>query len=91
MPAQSRTVNIPFQFVRSDDEYCRRAFAAYYRHCRLHGLPPIQPAGGGDHVILDDVHYVAFSNIRGTYAVWEIKPSDRLYRLSKWPVELNDW
>jgi hypothetical protein len=71
--------------VLRQDEYYRRALAAYFR---TGGRD--QPATGlSDEYEVNGREYVRLANVQGILAVYRVKPEGFLRRLKRWPKELE--
>jgi hypothetical protein len=64
-----------------------RAFAAYFR---VEGPTAPEPASSSGVAEADGKQYIVLRNINGVLAVYRIRTSGVLKRLTRWPAELND-
>ena len=70
--------------VIEEREYVKRATAAWFRNGGKD-----QPAGTSGVRDYNDKAYVVLENVRGTLAVFRIKPDGRLRHLRRWPAEIT--
>lgn len=67
-----------------EDDFTRRAFAAYFRSGGTD-----QPSNNSGVVKVGKLKYVHLYSVRGTLAVYRIDTVGRLKRLRRWPKELD--
>lgn len=70
-----------------DEEYVRRAIAAYFRSS---GPGQPMPANTSSVVEHEDKFYVELHNVNGTLAVYRIRNDGILKRLKRWPKEVEE-
>lgn len=71
--------------MTTDQDFVRRAFAAYFRSGGTD-----QPSRHSDVITVAGKRYVYLQNTRGTLAVYRIDNSERLKRLRRWPKEIDN-
>jgi hypothetical protein len=87
MPStKNRTRKKSRELLLQDEEYVRRAIAAWFR-----GGGPGQPMPANTSSVVehDGKFYVELHNVNGTLAVYRIRNDGILKRLKRWPLELE--